>query len=237
MLLTRLFWTAYFAYHLKGQGRYPFKPLVAVKRDQARRVTSQVNYAYRYVPYYRETMNRLGLCPSDFKSADDLAKLPILEREQLQRDPEYFVSTAQPLQRYLRRRTGGSTGAPCTIYLDSPGLLQNSAHSYREGSIVSQIVGKPFGFRETVIESDNGFLAAIHRFRDLHAYFPKATRIKRQYLRLKDSPEINLRRLNEFKPDIIYTFGSYAALLSKHLETTGGQLHWPKLFYYGGTHF
>ena len=54
---------------------------------------SIVRHAYSTVPYYRETMDRLGLTPADLGTAADLAKLPILEPWQLTRDPEYFVST------------------------------------------------------------------------------------------------------------------------------------------------
>jgi phenylacetate-CoA ligase len=233
IFLNRLFWTGYFAYHLRGQARYPFKPLEAVKRDQARRVKAMVQYAYRHVPYYRETMNRLGLGPSDFQRAGDLAKLPILERGHLQRDPEYFVSTAQPRPRYLRHRSGGSAGAPCTIYLDAPGLLQNSAHSNREGAMVSQIVGKPFGYRQTVLQGNNGVLGAIQRVCQSQAYFPRKVRIQRQYIGLDSPFEETLQQFNEFKPDIIYAKGSHFALLLKHLEATGADFHRPKLFFYG----
>ncbi|MDI7277995.1 MAG: hypothetical protein QME94_18600, partial [Anaerolineae bacterium] len=61
MLISRLYWSAYLAYHLHGQARYPFLPMERILADQARRVRATVAYAYRYVPYYRETMDRLGL--------------------------------------------------------------------------------------------------------------------------------------------------------------------------------
>ncbi|MGH7966110.1 MAG: hypothetical protein ACRERD_30535 [Candidatus Binatia bacterium] len=35
--------------------------------------------------------------PGNFRTAADLGKLPVIERDQLQQDPAYFVSTAQPL--------------------------------------------------------------------------------------------------------------------------------------------
>ncbi len=50
MLLTRLWWTEYKAYHLLGQARYPYKPLAAIYRDQNRHVRAQVAYAYRQCP-------------------------------------------------------------------------------------------------------------------------------------------------------------------------------------------
>ena len=80
----------------------PVPLAAAIERAQRRQLRATVAHAYEHVPYYRETMRRLGLGPADFETASDLAKLPLIEREQLQRDPEYFVSRAEPLAE-LRR--------------------------------------------------------------------------------------------------------------------------------------
>ena len=63
----------------------------AIGRRQSARIRSMVAHAYEGVPYYRETMRRLGLTPADIASAEDLRKLPLIERAQLQRDPEQFM--------------------------------------------------------------------------------------------------------------------------------------------------
>src|SRR5450432_1242410 len=102
MLLKRLRWAAYFARHLKGQARVPFLPLDVIERQQAARVRRMVAYAFATVPYYRETFSRLGLSPADFRRATDLARLPVIEREEIQRDPEYFCSTAPLSQDLLK---------------------------------------------------------------------------------------------------------------------------------------
>jgi len=101
MLASRVFWSIYGAYHLWGQARYPFKPLTVIRHDQARRVRGMVAYAYRHVPYYRETMDRLGLLPSDFKSAEDLTRLPLLERNQPLEHPAQSIVIPKL---YSRRR-------------------------------------------------------------------------------------------------------------------------------------
>ena len=108
MPLPRLAWNAYLAYHLPGQARFPFSPLKIIEHRQSRRVRRMVSHAYHTVPYYRRALDRLGLRPSDFQCAEDLAKLPLLERKQLQRDPASFVSTVHSLNRCLRLRTGGA---------------------------------------------------------------------------------------------------------------------------------
>ena len=232
MFMPRLFWSAYLAYHLRGQARYPFKPLAAVKRDRDRRVRAMVAYAYRHVPYYRETMDWLGLCPGDFRTADDLARLPLIERDQLQRDQEYFVSTAQPRDRYLKLRSGGSTGAPCTVYHDVPALFQNAAHGERERSMITTLVGKALGYREAVIGSPLSSAYEVQRFCQERGLFPHGVRIHRQYVSLLDPLEKNVRLINEFKPDVIHSYGSYLGILFPYLYTTAEPFHRPKVITY-----
>ena len=106
------------------QARMGFLPPALMRTLQARRLRAAIAHAQSYVPYYRETLRRLGLDPRDFVTAGDLARLPVIERDQLQRDPEYFVSTAQPLACHVRLQSGGSTGEPVTVFRDSrPGLV------------------------------------------------------------------------------------------------------------------
>jgi phenylacetate-coenzyme A ligase PaaK-like adenylate-forming protein len=142
VILDRLFWTGYVVYHSLGQGRYPFKPIAAIRRDQSRRVRAIVDYAYRHVPYYRETMDRLGLTPADFQNADDLAKLPTIGVEHIQRDPEYYISREQPRDRYIELSSSGSTGRPHSIWYDKRSIFLMAAHFGREGGVMTTHVGR-----------------------------------------------------------------------------------------------
>jgi phenylacetate-CoA ligase len=218
------------AYHLRGQAQYPFKPLVAIKADQARRVRRMVAYAYRYVPYYRETMGRLGLRPTDFQSAEDLARLPMLEREHLQRDPEYFVSTAQPLARYLPLRSGGSAGAPRTVYHDARSLYQHAAYGGRARAAISPRLGRSMGYRKTIVSS--GWTPLVQQFYRNSALLPRGVALHRQQLSLLDPLETNLPLINAFKPDVIHSYGSYLAMLFRYLHATGEPFHQPRALLY-----
>jgi phenylacetate-coenzyme A ligase PaaK-like adenylate-forming protein len=229
---SRLLWSAYLAYHLRGQARFPFKPLAAIQRVQGRRVRSMVSHAYRTVPYYRETMTRLGLGLDDFRTIDDLTKLPVIEREQLQRDPEYFVSTAQPLDRYLKLQSGGSSGRPCTVYHDTAAIFQNAAHAERERSMLIALVGRSFGYRETVFASSLGTDRRVQEFSRRRGFFPAGMQIHRQYLSLMDAPEKNVPLLNTFQPDVIHGFGSYLEILFSYLRATGQSFHRPQAITY-----
>ena len=229
MLIARLFWNAYLAYQMIGQSRLPFKPLETIKRFQAWRVRKMVAHAYRTVPYYRETMDRMGLKVGDFQNAGDLGKLPPIEPSQLQSHPEYFTSTAQPIGRYLRLYTGGSTGDPRSVYHTPRAIFQNAAHGERERCIITSLIGKQFGYRETVIVSPNCTAHKLQTFCQSQALFPDRLRINRQYISLMDPTEENVRLINHFQPDVIQSYGSYLGILFSYLADTGQPFHRPKV--------
>jgi len=229
MLINRLYWNTYLVYYMLGQARLPFKPLETIKCIQGRRVRKMIAYAYQTVPYYRETLDRLGLEVEDFQNADDLAKLPLIEPFQLQRDPEYFTSTRYPIKRYLCLRTGGSTGDPRSVYHTPRTIFQNAAHGERERYVITSLIGGRFGYRETVIASSNCTAHKLQRFSQSHAFFPDRLRINRQYISLTDPTEKNVQLINEFKPDVIQSYGSYLGILFPYLLNAGESFHKPKV--------
>lgn len=234
MLLTRAAWSAYLLWHLRGQARAPFRPRPAIQRDQVRRLRTLVAHAVRHVPYYRETLRRLDLRPDAFRTAADLARLPLIERDQLQRDPEYFVSTAIRPDRLVEMRSGGSTGSPRSVYYDPAALFQNAAHSARDRSIRTPLVGRRAGYRQTLISSRHSGIRKAQEFLDAHALFPRRARLERQYLSLADPPAENLARMSEFRPDVLHGYGSYLGRLFAHARETGEPWHRPRVVTFGG---
>ncbi len=62
------------------------KPLNELKGKQWETFVDLVTYAYEYVPFYRELYARVGLVPSDLKTPADLASVPTVRKEMLQRE-------------------------------------------------------------------------------------------------------------------------------------------------------
>jgi phenylacetate-CoA ligase len=233
-LLQRLLNTSFLALHYRGQAKYPYKPLEQILADQSRRVRRTVAYAYRHVPYYRETMGRLGLYPAGFVTAGDLEKLPLIERAQVQRDPEYFVSTAEPLDHYLRIRNSGTTGQPCTFYCDSRALLLDAAHTGRAYAVLKPLLDKPVGYRKTMIFPAGGAARRVQAFLREHTLLPGAVALRRQTVSVYDPPETNVLLINEFRPDVVHSFGSYLAALFEHVQSARTPVHLPRAVLYTG---
>jgi phenylacetate-CoA ligase len=62
------------------------------------------------MPHYRDRFRELGLEPSDIRGLDDLARLPILTRPDVQAAASRFVSETVPRKRTMICHTSGSTG-------------------------------------------------------------------------------------------------------------------------------
>ena len=231
-LPERLRWTVYLAWHWRGQSRFPFRLESVIESAANRRVRRMIRYAYETVPYYREMMDRVKLRPGDIRNTADLARLPVIERIQLQQDPDYFRSTAIPHDQSLMTRSGGSTGAARTIWWDTAGMLQNAAHAERERSINAGLVGRFVNYRETVIGSplfSDLDIQAIYRNNLL---LPSRSRVQYQHLSILDSPARNVDLMNEFKPDVIRTYGSYLGRLFSYVHLSGVRFSAPKVVFY-----
>ena len=231
-MIKRLAWNAYLARQMIGQRRLPFLPAGRLERLQAQRIRTMVEHAYRTVPFYREAMDRLRLRPEDVRTVDHLRRLPIVEKQQLQEEPERFRSSAVSPSNCLRLRTGGSTGIACTVDIDTAALFQNAAHGERERALITDLLGHSYGYRETVIGSPTTTDRVVQEYCQSRGWFPSRLRMERQYLSLVEPPAQNLERLNEFQPILLRSYGSYLDELFSFLERTGAELRAPKVITY-----
>lgn len=75
------------------------------------RLISFLKHAYRTVPYYNRLFASLRLREKDLDNADVIKELPILEKKQVQGNPQDFLSVAVPRSQRIMTHTSGTTGA------------------------------------------------------------------------------------------------------------------------------
>jgi phenylacetate-CoA ligase len=231
---TRLALTARMIRQAPREARFPFRQRAAIQRAQERRVRATVVHAYRSVPYYRETMRNLGLTPDDFRCVADLARLPLLEREDLQRDPECFVSGAWPPAACVPLRSGGSTGMPVTFFRDPPSLFADAVQRERLRPLVARLAGRRLRYREAFVGPPTGNVQkAIAAFRR-STLLPASARVQRRTFSTFHSPAELLPDLELYRPDVIAGFGSYLDALFLHLRATGVRPRLPRVARFGG---
>jgi phenylacetate-CoA ligase len=83
-----------------------------LRQFQNQRIVQIVETASRHIPYYRSLFRKLGLSPHDIHGADDLEKLPILEKEEVRKDPFAFVDERIDRRTLKEESTTGTTGTP-----------------------------------------------------------------------------------------------------------------------------
>lgn len=106
------------------------------------RFVSTLKQAYTHSPYYRRVMQKRGLSPSSFNSFEDLERLPVLTRKDLQEHVEEMVCTNIPRASRVRAATGGSTGQPTPFYQDADFINSYRAAAVRCSRWVGWDVGK-----------------------------------------------------------------------------------------------
>ena len=85
---------------------------------QRQRLRSLLHYCARHVPYYRQLFDSVGFNPERVNLPEDLAKLPILTKEQIRDSGAALLSDEFSLGDLVEARTGGSTGVALTNYAD-----------------------------------------------------------------------------------------------------------------------
>lgn len=231
----RLFWTGYTAWYARQEGRLPFRPLEKLNELQSAQVRRVVRHAWEQVPYYHDTLERLGLRPEDFRSSADLALLPVLEREELLDAPERFTARNYRNRVPLRVQSSGTSGRARYVDYSHSALFRSLAHGMRRRLVMRSLLGGATGYRELVLAREDGLSAQIRSFYENNMWTPKSLELTRLLL----SPEIGamaelVQRINEFKPDVIRGYGSVIGVLFRRAREQGLRLHAPGAVTYGG---
>jgi phenylacetate-coenzyme A ligase PaaK-like adenylate-forming protein len=84
---------------------------------QLRKLRRTLAYAARHQPHYRRTLGPGRFDPRDLRTIEDLRRLPITERADLEDDRDGFISRAPGLTPSIALRTSGTTGRPLDLFL------------------------------------------------------------------------------------------------------------------------
>lgn len=89
---------------------------------QSQKLAALIKHAYETTPYYRRVFDLRGLKPSDIRAVEDLAKLPILTRNDLFDHGQDIRSRAFTETQVHKLLTGGTTGQQAVLYRDQESL-------------------------------------------------------------------------------------------------------------------
>ncbi|MFH1563683.1 MAG: phenylacetate--CoA ligase family protein [Nitrospirota bacterium] len=88
-----------------------------LKKLQLVKLKSLLKHAYENVPYYKEKFDKLNFNIQEFKTIDDLKKLPVITKDEIKENFSKLIAKGWE-ESLVRCSTGGSTGEPL-IFLTS----------------------------------------------------------------------------------------------------------------------
>jgi len=163
-----------------------------------------IRYAYT-VPLYNKKYKAAGIKPDDIRGIEDITKLPFITKKNI---VENYPDGILPIQ-YNKNKayvtsTSGSTGKPVSVYIDFPTLSKGLLLSVRQGKTYH------YNVRKAKIAN----IGTFHQGRIDRAYddaIVSHTQIFRKsnhYISMNAFDPIKeiVKKLDDFKPDIIYTY-------------------------------
>ena len=85
---------------------------------QSRKLRQLVAHAYHTVPYYNRVFKAHGVKPADIDSIEDLHKLPVLTKQDINTHFNDMISTAVNRKKLRKGHTSGTTGTPLNLLYD-----------------------------------------------------------------------------------------------------------------------
>jgi phenylacetate-CoA ligase len=117
--------------YLKEYERSQYFPLERLRELQLARLRTLLTHAQKNCPFYSERFSRTGLDIRDIKSLEDLRRLPVLEKSDIQNHRDEMIAANWPKNNLLHNITGGSTGAPLSFYLSRDRKMSRFAATWR----------------------------------------------------------------------------------------------------------
>ena len=189
-----------------------------LKNHQDKKVREVVRYAYEHVPFYHSKFKRLRLKPEDIKGVEDLKKVPVIRRDELQRNADKLVSDEFDKTGLLAERTSGSTGQPLLVY------LTRKEEEFRKAKLLRANIscGQRPRDRWIVITSPihKSRMSRVQRWLGIFAPITAS---------VFESPESQISLVNKVKPDVLESYSSCLLLMAREMEKTGVEIVGPRL--------
>lgn len=120
-------------------------PVARIRALQTLKLRGTVAYAYRHIPYYRETWGATGVKPTDIRTLEDIRKLPITRRQTFASRTEAFISEYPGLRITTCIQTTGTTGRALRVFLTA-----GEAQYYAAGQAIAGLAGGLLGPDEII---------------------------------------------------------------------------------------
>jgi phenylacetate-CoA ligase len=231
-IARRVYGTAVVLRTLPGQRRAHHQPPERTREVRDARVREAVRYAFETVPFYRDLARSGQVDPREIRTAGDLERLPLIDRELVRRDPARFVSTSGRARDAIPFVTSGTTGVPMRVLHDRRSLLENAAFGEREREVEARFCDKRWRYTAVHVITSGGTGSRVRSIYRRSVIAPmRPNRVSISGFRPVQSVISDINRL---RPDVVRAWGSYLEALFRLLEARDISMHMPRLAVYGG---
>lgn len=170
---------------------------------QWKKVRSLIDHAYKNVRFYHDLFDREGVKPENIKTTEDLAKLPIITKEQVKTAGDKILSNGVDKRKCVTRYTSGSTGIPLKLLFRKDDAHYASA-SYERCRTENGF--KPFRDSLLIVgcppETGGRFSNVLRALQ------------RRRYINVQDNLDDQIPVLLKTKPDAIWGYPSGIKILA-----------------------
>jgi len=197
------------------------------KARQDRKVHSIMKTAYK-VPFYRQRFDERGLTPDDFRTAEDLAKFPVMTRNDMRLWMQDIIDKNPGIEdRTEVFRTSGSTGIPLKFMISHREAACVNANWIRVTMFAGYkpFTGKMMSFLTTHSKVDpNKGDSWIQKFGILRR------KIVPEHLYQGEKMKDLIELVNDYKPDILCFRKNVLVRMAVYARTHGMEIYKPKVY-------
>lgn len=178
---------------------------------QEKKLKRLIHYAYRHVPYYKALFDSTGLKPSAINSLDDLKKIPVTRKADLQVVTDrYRTSDRFKVKQLVSEHSSGSTGQPFTTYFDKRFVDIRNNMFLRALRNLGYVPGKK--------------LMLITAGKDRSKPW-----LRWYYRSIENSPQLLVEQLNSIRPAILYGCTTPLRMMARYINENKGNYYQPDI--------
>jgi phenylacetate-CoA ligase len=201
------------------------------------RLRKIVKHAYENVEMYHQKYRRAGVRPEDLRTRADLAKFPIVTKDDLRRHfPDGILARQYKAENCHLLGTSGSTGTPVKVYCDLDKALVDFALS-----LPRYMAGKPHvsvlaAARDFILRRNVTHLSiqvdAPGAYETLHGRVFWS--MKHTVVNSLEPPDVHITAINRKRPKYIYSYPSTIRNICITAKARGIVMHRPELIMVSG---
>lgn len=190
---------------------------------QNKKLRAILRHAYQNVAFYHRKFRKANLRPDDVESIEDLRKIPMTTRSELQSARFHeLVANNVDLRNCVKRRTSGSIGQPLTVALD-PGAVRFEDALWLRAMFEN---GLRIWDRLAVVHDPRGISRKSGNWLQNFGF------MSRKYISILEDADQQVRLLEEYKPEVLKGYPSSLTIIAelakkKHVHIT------PRLIFTG----